>query len=62
MTNQQQREYLNHPNRCPYCRSPKIEGKPPTFEGDHILLNIQCSHCDGEWYEVYTLTAIQDPD
>lgn len=60
LSEDKQKEYLEHPSRCPVCNSGELEGGSYQGDGNHIFQNIHCLNCGALWDDVYTLTGIDD--
>jgi hypothetical protein len=45
---------------CPFCLSDNIEGDTLQSDGG-VWQNVRCLDCGGEWQDIYTLTAIDQP-
>ena len=45
---------------CPFCGSNDIEGGSLDFGGGSIAQEVSCLICDATWWDVYTLTGIEE--
>ena len=62
LTSQQKAQYLsNNGAMCPFCQSDDIEGDTLQSDGD-VWQNVRCLDCGRVWQDIYTLTAIDQPD
>jgi len=62
LTTEQKDQYLsNNGAMCPFCQSDNIEGDTLQSDGD-VWQNVRCLDCGREWQDIYTLTAIDQPD
>jgi hypothetical protein len=53
------KEYLENPHECPYCKSRLIESDGyGDLDGDEYYNKILCNNCDERWTEVYKLTHV----
>lgn len=60
MTEQQKKEYLSDPDKCPYCKSEDITGDFPDFGESYAMRNVECNSCNKKWTDYYELTDVLD--
>lgn len=61
LTDQQKKQYLDTEGvRCPYCKSPDIEGGHMSVEHCGASQTVTCTNCDAEWIDDYELVGITE--
>jgi formate dehydrogenase maturation protein FdhE len=60
MTEQQKKEYLEDPDKCPYCKSEDVAGEFPDFGESYAMRNVSCNQCNKNWTDYYVLTDVLD--
>ena len=56
LTGQQIKEYIAHPNKCPYCGSDNITAY--NWEGENATQDVYCNVCVRGWCDCYKLVGI----
>lgn len=46
--------------KCPYCGSTDISGHSLEIEASIVTQTIDCSNCNEQWSDIYTLVGIAD--
>ena len=62
MNDQQKKEYLEHPNTCPYCESEDISGGVMQVDGTGAWQTIECRGCFKKWTDIYKLVDVEEDD
>jgi hypothetical protein len=61
LTVEQQAQYLQDDNSCPWCLSGDLEGVGRIeFDGGAASQRITCGDCGKAWWDIYKLTGIQE--
>lgn len=51
--------YLNDPNKCPHCKSERIQqSREADIVDKSTNIRIKCIDCKSTWTEIYTLSNI----
>jgi transcription elongation factor Elf1 len=58
MIKKTQKQYLENPNRCPFCNSTNIEAGH--WNGETMAVEVICNTCEKQWYEFYKLTGYEE--
>lgn len=53
-------EYVRHPNFCPFCDSPDIEGGYFESDWDIVWTTVTCLECKKQWDEIFKLKTIEE--
>jgi len=46
--------------KCPYCGEPTLEGDHVEITGGGANQKISCGNCEKTWFDIYTLTGIEE--
>ncbi len=61
LTEKMKREYINNGgNICPYCHSDDITAEDTDYFGGSQSTRVLCNDCERYWFDIYTLTDIQE--
>jgi len=60
------KEYIEHPNSCPFCGSFKLDAGPfeiDEYDDDNkVTTKTTCTDCGETWRDVYKLVDIEEVD
>lgn len=63
ITKEQTEKYIGtHGVRCPYCRSDNIESGSLDADGVEASALVKCFDCKRQWWDIWTLTSVQEID
>ena len=60
LNEEQKREYVKDPGRCPFCSSENIHDDDYGWGAVQMWMVVRCGDCDNEWREWYAIKAIED--
>ena len=61
-TKEKKKEYLQNPNKCPYCGSNDISSGHLEADYNMAWSTVICDSCGKEWRDLYTLTDIEEKE
>ena len=62
LTPQMEKDYLEDPNHCPFCKSGNLTAdrlEPGDYDATR---NVKCLDCKAEWVETFTMTSIDNAE
>jgi len=61
LTEEQKKTYVESGyGHCPYCGGEDIAGGFITVDGNSCSQEISCNSCPKRWFDIYTLTGIEE--
>ncbi len=61
LTEAQKKAYLENGGvNCPYCGSSDITSEDTDYFGASSSTRVLCSDCNRYWFDIYTLTRIEE--
>ena len=60
LSDEQKHKYLSICGvRCPYCGSEDIQGEAVEINEGEAAQEVNCNHCDGQWFDIYALVRVE---